>query len=519
MPLAAFQTPPALGIGNFLCGFLAGDCLYTTMTPDRDLIQQYVRDRSETAFSELVHRHMDLVYASALRLAAGDTQLAQDVSQSVFFDLARKARALAHMESLTGLLHTATRYAALDAIRKEQRRRAREDHVALMNESDPGLPLDWDELRPVLDDAVGRLKDADRDAVLLRFFEGRTLREVGKELGVSENAARMRVDRALEKLRDALHKAGLRSSLSALSAALACHASKAAPIGLAATFAGSALKAGLATNMSATLLSIMTTTQVKIGVAAAVLMTGIGTSVLVQQRSIRHLQAANSALIEELAARDQAPPPPADSDELQRLRAEHAELIRLRGQVGLLRRQLAESQAARPKAVASADTAATVGDKTQARPDSPAGPQKWELGKYLSSDEWMDAGTDTPENSLQTLFWGLKTGGTQRLAELTMSEPFVSDETPEQIREQLRTGKLRMGSPAQVVSTPPDYSQLQGGEVALIREKSPREIQLNVNETWADGHKVQSVWILRAENGQWKLPQGGIPGLTATGKP
>ncbi len=200
-----------------------------------ELLRRYVADRSDAAFAELVSQHINLVYSAALRQVNGDCAAAQDVTQAVFTDLARKAPALTRHASLTGWLYTSTRYLAANARRAENRRRDHEQEAYAMNlllqsaQFDPG----WQELRPLLDEAMHQLSPADREAVLLRYFEHLPLAQVGAKLGLSENTARKRVDRAIEKLRAIFAKRGITSSVTALAALLTDRAVAAAPAGLA----------------------------------------------------------------------------------------------------------------------------------------------------------------------------------------------------------------------------------------------------------------------------------------------
>ncbi|MCL4180273.1 MAG: sigma-70 family RNA polymerase sigma factor [Verrucomicrobia bacterium] len=215
-------------------------------TDDNELLRRYAEDRSEPDFATLVERHIDLVYSAALRQVDGDFAAAQDVTQGVFCDLARQARRLIRHPSLAGWLYTSTRYLTAKFRRTEHRRRAREEQTHAMNEllqsanSDPN----WPELRPILDDAMHDLSATDRDAVLLRYFQQRPLAEIGVQLGLTENAARMRVDRALDKLRNALAKRGVTSTAAALTVGLAQHAVGAAPGGLALAVGREAMSAG-----------------------------------------------------------------------------------------------------------------------------------------------------------------------------------------------------------------------------------------------------------------------------------
>jgi len=215
------------------------------MTPleDAELLRCYAADRSEAAFVELVRRHLGPVYAFALRRVGGDAHLAEDVAQVVFTTLARKAASLADRQVLGGWLCRAAHFAARDMVRAERRRRARESEAQTMHDisTDTGAEIDWEKLHPVLGETMGELNDDDRDAVWLRFFEGRSFAEVGARLRLTENAARMRVERALDKLHGALARRGVTSTAAALGGALTRQAAVAAPARLAASVTGAAL--------------------------------------------------------------------------------------------------------------------------------------------------------------------------------------------------------------------------------------------------------------------------------------
>src|SRR5262245_62110370 len=145
------------------------------MTPDGELLGRHAETGSEDAFAELVRRHLDLVYSAALRQVGGDAHLAQDVAQSVFTDLARKSHFLANRPVLTGWLYTSTHFAAAKAVRTERRRQTREQEAYAMREllNDSGPGLDWERLWPVLDQVMHELKESDREAILMRYFEKR----------------------------------------------------------------------------------------------------------------------------------------------------------------------------------------------------------------------------------------------------------------------------------------------------------------------------------------------------------
>jgi len=218
------------------------------MSEDAELLRQYAQSGSETAFAELVGRHLPLVYATALRQGCSDGALAKDVAQTVFIDLARKASSLLGRELLAGWLYTSTRLAASKAVRGEHRRQLREQIAASMQEqtTPPESQADQAELRLVLDEAMSELDAGERNAVLIRFFQGKELKEVGSALGISEDAARMRITRALANLQTLLKQRGVTITTVALGTALATEAAIAVPAGLAAGIAATAVASAAA---------------------------------------------------------------------------------------------------------------------------------------------------------------------------------------------------------------------------------------------------------------------------------
>jgi len=278
---------------------------------DDELLGRYAREGAEEAFAEIVRRHVDLVYSAALRRVGGDAHRAKDVAQLVFTDLARKAGSLAGRPVLAGWLFTATRFAAGKIVRGEQRRRLREQEAAMMDEvlgnaEGDDTRAEWERLRPVIDVAMCALAERDREAVLLRFFENRGLAEIGARLGLNENAARMRVERALEKLRAGLARRGVTSTSTALGVALANQAVAAAPVGLAGSM-GAAAILGASTTVAggAAFFSFMALTKIKFGVAVAVtLAAGLGVGWLqIENDRSRVTVASAAARIEALEAR------------------------------------------------------------------------------------------------------------------------------------------------------------------------------------------------------------------------
>lgn len=261
------------------------------MTPsDLELLQRFTRDRAQDAFTELVQRHLNLVYSAALRQVRSP-QLAEEIVQSVFADLARVAAtpsspfgkggsdASSQPTSLTPWLFTVTRHTAVDVIRKESRRQLREQIAVEMNAMNAET-ADWNQIEPLLDEAVAALDETDRAAVLLRFFENKSLRSVGQQLGVSDDAAQKRVSRAVERLREFFAKRGVTVGAGGLVVVISANAVQAAPVGLAVTVSAAALAgtaASTSTLIAATTKTIaMTTLQKTLVTATVAVLAGAG---------------------------------------------------------------------------------------------------------------------------------------------------------------------------------------------------------------------------------------------------
>lgn len=271
------------------------------MIDDRQLLRQYITNDSQAAFGELVARHVNLVYSAALRRVGGDAHLAQDVSQLVFTDLARKAPSLPDDVVLPGWLHRATRYAAAQLMRTNDRRRRREEEAIAMNALDSQTSPDWEALRPMLDEALDQLNQTDRDALVLRFFGQCSLADVGRALGSNEDAARKRVHRALDKLRARLCHRGFTTTAAALSVAISANAVQLAPAGLAATLTSASLAgAGATTGITLTALKIMSMTKMQLALAS-IIVAGATTALIVQHQSATTLKEENDTLRQEVA--------------------------------------------------------------------------------------------------------------------------------------------------------------------------------------------------------------------------
>ena len=328
---------------------------------DSELLRAYAEKRSEAAFSELVHRHVDLVFSAALRMVC-DSHLAEDVTQGAFVALAKNAPQLLDRPVLSGWLHRTAQNIAAQTVRSDVRRRAREQEASTMNEllsaeSDNAV---WEQIAPHLDGALSELSEPDRDALMLRYFERKSALEMAQRLGTTEAAAQKRVNRAVERLREIIAKRGATVGAGGLVGLISANAVHAAPAGLAATISTAAIGAGttIAATVGATTTKIiaMTTLQKAAITTAIIVAAGAG---IYQARQASRLRDQVETL------RQQQVPLAEQTQRLQRERDDatnklaalteenvqlkqgqkSAEVLKLRGEVGVLRQSLSSATA------------------------------------------------------------------------------------------------------------------------------------------------------------------------------
>lgn len=247
---------------------------------DQELLRAYAEGRSEGAFAEVVGRHVDFVYSAAVRMVR-DPHLAEDVTQNVFVALAQNARELMERPVLAGWLHRTARNLAAKAVRSEVRRRAREQEAAIMNDLSTEPDALWPEIAPQLDAALEELNEPDRDALLLRYFERKSAREMAQTLGTSEDAAQKRVSRAVERLRYVFAQRGIAVGASGLVMLISANAVQAAPIGLALTISTVAVLGGttVVTSASATITKALAMTTLQKTLITVAITAAVGTAI------------------------------------------------------------------------------------------------------------------------------------------------------------------------------------------------------------------------------------------------
>ncbi len=268
---------------------------------DSALLREYLENASDDAFASLVARHVNLVYSVALR-QTGKPHQAEEITQAVFVILAKKASQLRSAKALSSWLFQTTRLTANNYIRSENRRHHREQEAymqSILNESGAEV---WPRIAPLLDTAVAGLREKDRQAIVLRFYEGKNLQDVGLVLGTSKDAAEKRVGRALEKLRSFFTKRGVTLSAAVLTAAISANSVQAAPVALAKAITPIALAKGTVASLSistlvqATLIAMKTKTIIITSAVAVAVLLAAGTCLVYKTKKSPSVPAAGETL-------------------------------------------------------------------------------------------------------------------------------------------------------------------------------------------------------------------------------
>ena len=236
---------------------------------DRGLLRRYLNEDSEEAFTTLVNRHVHMVYSVALRHSS-NPDAAQEITQAVFVILARKARALGPRVVIAGWLYNTAHMTALTFNRANLRRARREELSLMPTNADAQADTElWTDIAPMLDAAMATLNQNDRETVILRYFENKSMKQVGDALGTNQEAAKKRVSRALEKLRLYFAKRGVSSTTAIIAGAIASNSVQAAPAAVVQFVGSSALAQAIPLGGSTTTLiegtiKLMTWAKVKL---------------------------------------------------------------------------------------------------------------------------------------------------------------------------------------------------------------------------------------------------------------
>lgn len=412
--------------------------------PDHVLLREFSDQRSEQAFATLVHQHIDLVHSAATRLT-GSRHLAEEVAQAVFLALAQQAPRVAKKVNqgmpLSAWLHVTTRNLAGKLIRTEVRRQAREQATDAMRSNldfHDSSSTDWERIAAHLDQSLGELSESDRNVVFLRYFEGKTAREIGAQLGIAEDAAQKRVLRALDRLRSHLNRLAPELSSSTLASLLAAWAVQKAPPALAATIAQTAWNGlGTATAVSvvqgfqqASIQAFMTKSQT---IATGVLVAAMALPIAYQAKEIHDLRGRVPPITPTLAdsgarpAIDPAVPGVnADLATGSSANVEAVELARLRARADELRKAIADRRNTPPT--------------TEPRISETAGPLLLRPGERVAVTNLVTAGTDSPEATAQTILANMRDGNLDATLGLLLLSP---DERAEMESEILQDASVR----------------------------------------------------------------------------
>jgi RNA polymerase sigma factor (sigma-70 family) len=458
------------------------------MKSDAQLLCEYVDDGAEAPFTQLVNKYTNLVYSAAAR-QADSPDTAAEITQRVFIGLARSAQSLSPRlskdASLAGWLCRSARNISLNVRRDEFRRHSRERHAMEQLDTSTEIVPDWERIRPVLDEAMSELKESDYDAVVMRFFNNQDFQSVGQALGITEDTAQKRVSRALDKLREHLLRRGIGATATALSTALTSNAVQSAPAGLAASIcssvcAGSSIVSALSvTTTKAVVMTMFQKTLIGFCIVAFA-----ATPLVVQHQKQAKLREQNLSLQQQV---DQLAQLATENERLSNLltqlsQPQHSsgglsrELLRLRGEVGLLRQQ-------------NQGLAKLLADRQQ----------NTSAAAFEPSSSWTDAGNATPEAAADTFAWAIKTTNLNRLAEVLVFETDQTD-TNRLLRVEDVTKDFQ-----------PLMSEIEASRLILTDDSIPDQVTYWYQSRLKDGHTMVSPITLRRVDGNWrvKLTLGG----------
>ena len=433
------------------------------ISDDMALVREFAQSNSEQAFATLVSRHVNLVYSVALRQVR-NPHLAEEVTQSVFIILAEKAKSLSPKTILSGWLCRTARYVSANTLSIQRRRQFREQKAhmeSILHEPEPGV---WNQIAPLLEEALNCLGEKEHDAVVLRFFDGKELKQVGASMATTEDAARMRVNRGLEKLREFFTKKGVTLSATAIAGAVAANSVQAAPAGLAATITAAALSGTTITTaavIAATKGMAMATLQKTVIAAAFAVAVGAG---------IYEARQAANARAEVQTLRQQQAPLAEQIQQLQRERGDttnqlavmagelakndnnNLELLKLRAEVSRLRNQVQTSKQGTPTGDSADEGARSIVSRVnQLKQYLERNPnEKIPELQFLSDNNWLSASSNA----------GLETKNFETEGDYEHAVERLRGDAESRFAKIVQE-VMRKYSAAKNGENPPDLSQLQ----------------------------------------------------------
>ncbi len=457
------------------------------MIADGELLRRYAKDGSEDSFSELVRLRAGFVYGAALRRTRGNSHLANDITQQVFIALARNARRLASHPVLSGWLYLTTRNISVQMARAERRRQNREKESTLMQENDAAAGANSVDVqfRDNLDWALEELNERDRQAVWLRFFEECSFAEIASRSQLTENAARMRVERALEKLRGAFARRGVTSTAAMLTTGLTAQAKVAVPAATDAAFAHPAMvSAGV--SAGAWGITFMSMTKMQAGLVVLVIALGAG-GVVFHQHTTARLQRE----IDRLSGR------------------QNEEIVELKKENLLLKQAAAPAPAGNTRPESPAPLSATAASAPPAT-RSLAASSEVSLAAGLIPVKTLDhSSRTTPRGAFSTQIWAAAQGD----IELEQSSIRLSPEAQEKLRAVLATlpesVRDNYGTPEKLMASVLAGSPHPVGGIQILDEKPSSETTVWLDTQWqhADDTLVHhsSVELQRDDTGNWQM--------------
>lgn len=481
---------------------------------DSALLRRYVENRSDEAFASLVERHVNLVYSVAMR-CVWDAHDAEEVTQNVFILLAKKASQLRHDKALSSWLFQTTRLTAQNYLRSESRRNRREMEAHMQSASDDSASDIWPRIEPLLDEAVAGLDEVERHAIVLRFYEGRSLRDVGAALGSSEDAAQKRVSRAVERLREFFAKRGVSVGVSGLAVVLSANAVQAAPVGLALTISTAAALTGTATvaNASATATKTIAMTTMQKTLVGAVLTASVGIGIY-ESREASELRSSIRALrLQQEPVEAQAQQLGQERDEAlrqlasyrenrERLDRDNAELLKLRAEVGQLRSDNKKLDDLRTENLSLARKVETLGVVVRNWTNAP----KF-INPYLARKNWADQGSSEPIYALETMLAAIKQNDDAKLSQIVWRK----DESQPLDRLIISKKFWENVTGVQVV----DVAVVNDGNSpkrafvgTILQTQSGDEDSQDRGDAVLQTHQTMRRWFLVQTNGQWLITGG-----------